>query len=151
MKNVIVPDANVFIKLLNPEHDSNQALQFFRDCAIYDSTLVVPELFVYETIEITRKFNEGFEKTLRLIESYKNTLLEIISPDPDTWQTAEKITQHGHPKSGYPSVYDAIYHAIAIENKGIFVTADKRHYDKSQHFGHIVLLSDWKNVTNKLR
>ncbi len=150
MKNIAIPDANVFVKLLNPEHDSDQALQFFRDCAVCDTRLIVPELFIYETVEITRKYNEGFKKTLELIEGYKDTLLEIVSPDKATWKTAEKITQHGHPKSGYPSSYDAIYHAIAIENNGMFVTADRRHYDKSHQFGHIVLLSEWKNVINNI-
>lgn len=145
MKNIVIPDANVFVKLLNPEADSKVALQFFIDCAECRSKLIVPELFVYEVLEITRKYHENFSKTLKLISDYKSTLLDIVSPDERCWLKAEEITAQGHPKSGYPSVYDSIYHALAIESNGIFVTADKKHFEKSKHFGHIIMLSDWQS------
>ena len=57
-----------------------------------------------------------------------------------------KIASTGHEKSGFPSIYDSIYHALAIHEKAVFLTADKRHYEKSKSFGHICLLKDWENL-----
>jgi predicted nucleic acid-binding protein len=48
----------------------------------------------------------------------------------------------GHIKSGYPSIYDALFHAMALCNKAVFVTADKHHYAKTQILGNICLLSE---------
>jgi len=46
-------------------------------------------------------------------------------------------------KSGFPSFYDASYHALAITHECQFITADKRHIAKAKGFGHVTLLSDW--------
>lgn len=43
-------------------------------------------------------------------------------------------------------MYDSIYHALAIETKGVFITADRRHFVKTECFSHICLLSDWKGI-----
>lgn len=46
----------------------------------------------------------------------------------DERKQALKILASGHDKSGYPSIYDAIFHAMALCNQAVLVTADKRHY-----------------------
>jgi hypothetical protein len=57
-----------------------------------------------------------------------------------------EICESGHDKSGFPSFYDASYHALAINNDCYFITADKRHFNITQQLGHIVLLSDWETI-----
>jgi predicted nucleic acid-binding protein len=52
------------------------------------------------------------------------------------------ITQQGHPQSGYPSIYDSVFHAMAICNDATLVTADRRHYEKTKQLGHIIQLKD---------
>jgi len=56
-------------------------------------------------------------------------------------KTAVQIISQGHAKSGYPSIYDALFHAMALCNEAVFVTADKRHYAKTEQRGSICLLS----------
>ncbi|POZ52200.1 type II toxin-antitoxin system VapC family toxin [Methylovulum psychrotolerans] len=56
------------------------------------------------------------------------------------------MCETGHPKSGFPSFYDASYHALAIANDCTFITADNRHVSKTAQFGHVVLLKDWQSV-----
>ncbi len=51
---LIVPDANIFAKLLHPKPDSNEARVFFKTCAATGAKLVVPELFKYEITEVIR-------------------------------------------------------------------------------------------------
>jgi predicted nucleic acid-binding protein len=39
--------------------------------------------------------------------------------------------------------YDAIYHAIALTQKGLLVTADEAYYRKVKRIAHISLLKDF--------
>jgi len=142
----VVPDANVFIKMLNPEHDSDEAKMFFKTCASTHIKLVVPELFKYEIAEVTRYMKEPLSKTLALFDLFNKSVLTVSSPDNDAWLLAEKIASQGHVKSGYPTIYDSIYQALAIQLNGVFLTADKRHYAKAKEFGNIKLLSDWESI-----
>ena len=57
-----------------------------------------------------------------------------------------KITEDGNQKSGFPSIYDSTYHAMAIAYDGIFITADKRHAAKAMQYAHIAVLHNWKTV-----
>ena len=56
-----------------------------------------------------------------------------------------EMVRSGHPKSGFPSLYNSCYHALAIERDMTFITADKRHKTKTKVFGHILLLNEWKS------
>lgn len=41
-------------------------------------------------------------------------------------------------------LFDTLYHALALETSGaIFVTADRRYFDKAQHLGQIAWLPDF--------
>ena len=51
-----------------------------------------------------------------------------------------------HEKSGFPTIYDSIYHALAIQLDAVFLTADKKHYAKAKEYGHIKLLSEWETI-----
>ncbi len=81
-----------------------------------------------------------------LIEQYQLANLEILEIDKKTIKKANEICNQGHKKSGFPSFYDASYHALAITNECPFITADKRHIAKSKSFGHVTLLSDWRKL-----
>ncbi len=124
---MIVPDANVFTKLLHPEHDSAEAKAFFKTCATTNTRLVVPELFKYEIAEVTRYKQASLISTLDLFEAHLNAILTVSSPNRETWLLAEKIASSGHKKSGFATMYDSIYHALAIKLDAVFLTADKRH------------------------
>lgn len=143
---IVVPDANVFVKLLYPEPDSEEAKVFFKTCASTNTKLVAPELFKYEIAEVTRYRQESLAKTLDLFDMFDRALLTVSAPDRETWLLAEKITHKGHMNSGFPTIYDSIYHALAIKLNAQFLTADKRHYAKAREFGHIKLLSDWESI-----
>lgn len=146
MDKIIVPDSNVFAKILFQEKDSENAKSFFEHCIKTNTTLVVPELFIYEIMSITQYYGGDIEQSFSHIQAYEGVNLVISSPTLSMWQTAQKISDDGHPKSGYPSMYDSIYHALAIKGKGIFITADKRHFSKTENQGHICLLENWKSL-----
>ena len=41
-------------------------------------------------------------------------------------------------------LFDTLYHAVALEtSSAVFVTADRRYFDKAQHLGQIIWLPDF--------
>ena len=142
-KEVIVLDANVAVKMLHAEPDTKQARAFFQACAERDVKLLVPEHFLYEIVNVCQRVNVGANEVLEFYDILKATILTIVSPSRDTWLRAEKIAQDGHPSSGFPSIYDSIYHAMALDEGGVFVTADKRHVAKTRQYGGVILLNEW--------
>lgn len=139
-------DANVFFKILHQEFDSEIAENFLDWCFINEITICVPTLFTYELVSIANRVNISSERVLDMIELMEETNLTSLKPTKKMWRQAEIIANQGNPKSGFPSMYDSIYHAMAIDLKGIFVTADEKHFKKSHEFGSMLLLRDWKHL-----
>lgn len=145
MQTIII-DANVGAKLFIQETDSQLAIELFEHCVTNSHNIVVPELFKYEIASIANRQNLPMGVVMSFFDAEVDTILNYIKPTIEDWQIAETIAQTGHLKSGYPSMYDSIYHAIAINLKGIFVTADLRHYKKTSAHGHIETLNNWQNI-----
>lgn len=151
MSSFIVPDSNIFIKLLVPEHDAEQAFQFCHACLEQNIRFIVPELFRYEVTQVAYSKGCAITTIIELLQSYEDNGLICQPPKPPTWIRAGQMIDAAHPKSGYPSMYDTIYHALAIEKKTVFITADKRHYEKCKSFGHIALLHDWQDALTTIQ
>jgi predicted nucleic acid-binding protein len=147
MASIIVWDSNIFAKLLFEEPDSATARDFISACMEReDITVIVPELFTYELANITQYYDGDVTQTIAAIEAPLSSNMISVSPNQQAWVLAEKIVRSGHKKSGYPSMYDSIYHALAIQSDGVFVTADKKHFAKSKDFQHICLLQNWQSL-----
>lgn len=144
MMPIIVLDANIAVKILHKESDSLQALDFIKYCAEKNAKLVVPEHFLYELVNVCQFLGVDVKTTLKLFDGLKSSLLTVVRPSNATWLLAERISKHGHKNSGFPAMYDSIYHALAIEAEGIFLTADKKHVVKAESFGKVVLLKNWE-------
>lgn len=143
---MIVPDANVVIKILHHEPDSEMAQNFLAACVTKKADILVPEHFLYELINVAHRLGIAIEQVLQLFEVMQGSVLTVVIPQPSTWLLAEKIADAGHEKSGFPSMYDSIYHSLAIQSESVFVTADSRHYAKAERFSCIRLLQDWESV-----
>lgn len=142
----LVMDANILIKVLRDETDSQVAIDFLTYCNSHLVQFYAPTLFQYEVINIAVKNKVSIEDTVALLNQFKATNLTLVEPNYDEWLLAEKICQNGHPKSGYPSMYDSIYHALAIQHNTTFVTADNRHFVKAKQYGSIILLENWQTL-----
>lgn len=146
MHKIIVPDSNILAKILFQEPDSEQAKVFLTECLQRKCKLLVPELFIYEIMSITQYYDGDIERSFDLIQASKNANMTVISPNLALWKKSQEISRDGHSNSGFPSMYDSIYHAIAIEADGVFVTADKKHFAKTKRNEHICLLENWEDV-----
>ncbi|WP_315040582.1 type II toxin-antitoxin system VapC family toxin [Faucicola mancuniensis] len=142
----LIVDANVLIKILQDEPDSEIAIDFLTYCNSHFIHFYAPTLFQYEVINVATKKKVALDDTLNLLNFYKSANLTLQEPSYDDWLLAEKICQNGNEKSGYPSMYDSIYHAMAINRHTTFVTADNRHIAKTKQLGSILLLNDWQTL-----
>lgn len=137
-KPLYVIDASVLIKWFIIEvEDRQQALKIKENHVNKTIQLVMSSACLYETLNtLGRKVPSMalliLSEILMLnIEEYRLTLensyraLTIIQKFPKV------------------SFYDAFYHAIAIENNGVFVTADANYYQKTKSLKHIKLLKDY--------
>lgn len=143
MKNDIYTiDASVFIKIMIKEDDSHLALRLMHDISKFK--IINPALFEYEIIRICLSNNVDMELVTKLLDTYINSRLELKRPSlKDTNKAKEIMESCRH--VGMPSFYDAIYHAIAINNNALFVTADKKYYEKAKKHHSIMLLEDIMN------
>ena len=142
----LVIDSNIGAKLFTQEADSQQAVDLFEAGVKNKFSFVVPELFKYEIANIAYRKKIPLEPVITFFDEQVDKVLDYVKPSTHAWLKAEEIAQDGHEKSGYPSMYDSIYQAMAIESGGVFITADKKHYDKAKQHGHILLLEEWDRV-----
>lgn len=142
--SLIVLDANVAVKLLHAEPDTDQAKQVIADCLGRGIKILVPEHFLYEVVAVCHRVDVSVDDVLLLFDKLRGSILTVVSPRPETWRKAQEIARDGTPQSGFPSLYDSIYQAVALEAEGLFVTADHRHAAKAHQHGGISLLKDWK-------
>ena len=142
MKKVVV-DSCVFVKLFLDEEDYQQARSFIHRVAEQNATILVPSVFTYEVYHISQKYGVDLDFIDRLITRHQDYNMKEIGLNEEIVGKAKEIIQKtSHPKSGFPSFYDASYHALAILNDCDFVTADGRHYEKTKGLGNIKLLAD---------
>ena len=135
-----VIDTSVFMKLFLEEEDSDKALEFFINANTSNATLLIPPLFQSEFLSVLRSQQIDFASAYGILEDYLQTNMVQVDYSRQLMSQALAIAAHGHSKSGYPSIYDSIYHALAIINNCDFITTDARHYKKTKSLGRVRLL-----------
>ena len=128
-----VPDASVLLKWVLPgddEEDTAAALAL-RDGAVAGTLdLVVPQLWIYEVGNtLARRFPDDADQ---LLESLVDLGLTEARLDR-VWRirTVSLAVEYG------VTLYDAAYHAVALELGGVFVTADERYVRRAAAAGGI--------------
>lgn len=143
----LVIDASVFNKLFLKEDDTPDAQAFLKGAITKHTPLIAPTLLRMEMCKVALHYGVAFSVPLEILNAHISVGLELIDPSDAVWEQAETISRHGHKKSGFPSLEDSLYHALAIRAGGVFVTADERHLLKTvADFGHVVALKDWETI-----
>lgn len=138
----VVVDASVCVKWFFPdspaEHHSEQAMRLLKQMANNEITLIQPSHWLAEVVAVIARLRPDIaELTIDYL-----TALELDSlQTPELLKTASRLSsQLSH------HLFDTLYHALAIEEDGVFIIADKKYFKKAQSLGHIRLLRDWVNV-----
>ena len=142
----LVIDASVFGKLFLKEDDSRDAQALLQAAIRAEATLLAPALLRFEMCGMALHHGIPFAVPLEILDAHVGVGLSLIDPSNDIWRTAETISRDGHQKSGFPSLEDSLYHALAIHAEGTFITADLRHLAKTQQYGHALALKQWPEL-----
>lgn len=141
MSKKIVLDACIFIKSFIAEEDSDKAFKLIQKSADDNTTILIPSIAIAEVFSNLQRAKVDLYLANEFFEEQRGVNLKVIEIDEKLiLQTIKLIERTSNPKSGYPSFYDAIYHALAILNNCTFITSDKKHYEKTKHEGFIELL-----------
>lgn len=143
MKKFVI-DSCVFMKLFLNEEDDEIAEKLIQKIVTNNELIYVPDIFIYEVANITAAQQLDASQVFAILEKHKKSILKVIAPDYDILNQAIKMAKNGNNKSGYPSVYDCSYHALAIKLGCNFVTSDKKHFVKAKKFGFIKLLKEYE-------
>ena len=117
-------------KLYLDELDRDKAQQLFIKAASGEVMLFAPDLLYLEVVNTAQRCGVPIDGVVELLEAQRY-LMQLRAVTNDERKQALQIIASGHNKSGYPSIYDALFHAMALCNEAILVTADKRHYAKT--------------------
>lgn len=148
MKDLLVVDSSVFNKLYLDESDRDKAIFLFSLSASKMTQLIAPTLLFYEVVHTSQSYRLPLKTIIPLLNRQTEKNLILLEPTLEHIQKALEIIETGHPKCGYPSIYDSIFHAMAIVEDTFLITADKKHYAKTKDFGHILLLDDVEDLND---
>ncbi|MBI2464220.1 type II toxin-antitoxin system VapC family toxin [Candidatus Peregrinibacteria bacterium] len=140
-KPLLVVDASVILKwfLHETTPGQNEALLLRQDFLLKKIFLAYPHYALAEVFNIMslhfphNKALSAFSQLFNFrIHDYPITL-ELASLALEITSQFTKV-----------SFYDAGYHALALQNGGTFITADKAYYVKTRKKGHILLLDQYE-------
>lgn len=141
----VVLDASILVKLFRREEDSGIAKAAITGWAERRQPLLAPHLVVYEVLSVALHYEVPFDIPLGLIADMQRGGFRLVHPSSRELLRAESIARHRPATQARPpQLRDSIYHAMAIERAGTFVTADARHVEKTRHLGHVLALSEWR-------
>ena len=144
--SVLILDASVFNKLFLDEAEKSQAVSLIKQASLVGFSLRAPTLIELEICKSALHYEVPFRHALDLLGSLKQSGLRLDQPSHTLWEKAERMCKTHEKGQGFPTLIDSLYHCLAIDLKGIFVTADMKHIRKANHFGHICALQDWETL-----
>ncbi len=145
MKYVI--DTSVVAKFyLEGEKNRDIALAVLRDSLLGKIELVAPSLLYYEINGVFAKEGLGekerdrhFQHLFGLVQA---GVLEIVSAGQSLLADSYRMASLDTKGQGYISAYDATFHALAEQQGCDFLTADEKHFRKTEKLvGSVVDLS----------
>lgn len=134
---MIVLDASVLIKWFIQEHDSEKALQFKEALLRGKADIILPDLALYEILNVLRFKSGVTEKAVKtVLPAIFNLGLEIITPSQRLLEEALHFSF-----ATELSIYDSVYLALANELGAKLVTADKRLVRQAEPLAKVELLA----------
>lgn len=141
-KSIFVPDASVLLKWIVDESDSREQAAFLlKDFRKNSIEMIVPGHCFPEVANML-----GRERQDICCSFLSYLMTTEITECPLTVELAFLAFDLMKKYKGI-SFYDASYHALAIKEGGIFITADEKYYRMTQKEKHILLLKDYPHNT----
>lgn len=136
---LLVLDASVILKWViagEGDREEDAALGILRQWLDGAVDILLPPIWLYEVANVL-----GLKKPQEAA-----ALLDILTDysfDEADIRGAILTSALGMMRELGVAFYDAVYHAVALERRALFVTADKRYQTKAVHLGGVVLLAEY--------
>jgi predicted nucleic acid-binding protein len=135
----LVVDASVAVKWFFPdsvvEADTDKAAELLRAVRDGRVELVQPPHWLAEVLSVIARLRpELAAEAIDLLDSMELRTVAQAATYKRAAELAIRLDQH---------LFDTLYHALAIEEGALLVTADKRYLRKARGPGNIVALKDW--------
>jgi predicted nucleic acid-binding protein len=149
MKEEYVIDTSVTTKIFVDEEHTDIAKRIYKKASQEEISLIAPDLTWHELNSVFTKKPIPLEHIQQYLEVFKQfTETEVIQIVPSSLKILNKAAEIASTDTkgqGYISSFDATFHALAILNDAVFVTADKVHYNKTKDIiGSVMLLKNFK-------
>ncbi len=134
----IVPDASVLLKWVlesDDEEDRDRALEIREAWLSGKCTIILPSLWLFEVGNVLGFKQPALaEHLIKILTDYRFDELAPASFYVKALELMRKFKV---------TFYDAAYHAIALNQHGIFVTADADYCRKTSKARHVLALRDY--------
>ncbi len=137
----VVLDASVIVRWLFNDPDQEPLTEeatALVAASVADGSVVQPVHWLAEVgAVLARKTPQSVEYSLHLL----NALNWRVAADIQVMQRAGRLAVDlNHP------LFDTLYHAVALENDAMLITADRQYLTKAQSLGRIAGLEHWRGV-----
>ncbi len=137
----LVVDASVAVKWFLPESprepDADHAAALLREVREGRVDLLQPPHWLAEVAAvITRLRPEIAAEAIDLLDAMELETAADAEVYKHASRLAKQLNQH---------LFDTLYHAVALANDALLVTADARYLRKATRVGNIVALDEWKS------
>lgn len=133
---MIVLDASVVIKWLQEEADSEKARVFARKHIFGEDVIGVPDLLYYEVANVLRhKSGLSEEGGLAVMDILASMELQVFN-----CSLVELKQVYSLARKHNITVYDALYVHLAKQLHCLFITADRKLYQRVKQYGWVNLL-----------
>ena len=137
-KPIYILDASVILKwILKEEKDREQALLIRNHIELGQIRVKVPAHCFTEVLNVVALKSKKL--AVLFLEQLQLSFIQECRLNPSTVAKVVEMMQQ-HSKIAF---YDAIYHGLAFEYNGIFVTADERYYQAVDKEGRIIQLKHY--------
>jgi predicted nucleic acid-binding protein len=134
VKNIVV-DASLIMRGLFSENTiaAQKLASLLSVHSLYN--VFAPEFLKVELLNAIRFSTRDFEEAQKLICLAEKFPISYVSLDKLELHEAFRISWKYK-----TTVYDAIYHALALEHNATFITCDKKYYEAAHELGSIELV-----------
>mgnify|MGYP001558787121 FL=1 len=141
---LLVTDTSVILKWYKEEIYSEIAVKIKDKFVEGIHEIVVPDLILYELANAMR-YDKGFGDDL-----IKQSIRQLVDLEIDITIPAEGLISESvdYARKYDISIYDAVYVALANQLDAMFVTADKKLFDKIKGLGFAKFITDMESDTD---
>lgn len=133
---VVVVDASILIKMYLHEPEYPLVKKLFQYAKAYKLTVLAPFLLRYELFNIIARKLYDLNKITESVDMLNDLKIGFVDPGDVYLKNALKEVFADQKIS----FYDAAYGALAKEFNGVFLTADKKYYEKMKGKVEMVLM-----------